>query len=387
MPEQMREAMGEALDRRAAMEKAFDTLTTESEGAGKVVTDSTPSGGAKPSDGAGEQVVKPEGDGETASVAEEKPAITDKVASKSEKPVDAKAQKPGEKTAKPADTKGTPPSRFKAPTTWKPDIREDWSKIPPRAQQEILRREAEVNQTLNQTAAARKFSGEFQNIIRPYEAMIRAAGVTPLQAINNLVQTAGGLQAGTANQKAAIVARLIGMYGVDIAILDGMLAGKAPKGGSPANDDALLQAVDKRLKPLTDFVNGIQNSRAANEEALGRESLQTADQFAADPENEFFEDLREDIADILELAANRGRSMTLKEAYDRAAAQNPQIAKVVTDRKAAKEAEETAKNLDRSRRAASSQPSGSPGGIGPSGAKPGNRKDALTQAWNDLEAR
>lgn len=59
------------------------------------------------------------------------------------------------------------------------------------------------------------------------------------------------------------------------------------------------------------------------------------DAFSKDAKNEFYRDVREDMADLLDLAAKRGYEMTLKDAYDRACAARPDIAGVIAARGAA----------------------------------------------------
>lgn len=346
-------------DRRSAMERAFDDLDKSSgEGSG------TASHGSEAKKHAG-------ADNDSAPV-----VSPEKLAGN--KPADKRA---GSKTADPAAV--APVRKFKAPGGWKPGVRQHWDALPPEVQEEIVRREADADRMHNQSLSHRKHFEEFAGIVRPYEGLMRASGVTPLQAIGNLVQTAARLQVGTPQEKVQVVAAIIKSYGIDLPMLDALLSGQQVPPAARANDE-LMRAIDQRLKPMNDFMAYAQNSRQQNEIALARETATEAQNFAADPANDHFEDLRYDIADILEMAANRGREMTLKQAYDLAASQHPEISKIIAKRQSDEKTRQAAQTLARSRRAASSQPAGVPGGVGGRGGKPANRRDAISQAWDDL---
>ena len=94
-----------------------------------------------------------------------------------------------------AEPKAAPQER--APASWRPDVREHWSRLPPEVRAEVARREREMQATLQDTAEARRFSEQLQNVIRPYEMFIKAENSNPLQAIDNLMSTAARLRTGT----------------------------------------------------------------------------------------------------------------------------------------------------------------------------------------------
>lgn len=271
----------------------------------------------------------------------------------------------------------------KAPQSWKPAMREQFKTLPPEMQSEILRRESETGRALSESANSRKFHGEFSQVIRPFEALIAGSGVHPLKAVQNLMSTAATLQTGTAIQKAGTIANIIKTYGVDIATLDSLLAGQKPKPGEQQSSD-VQELIRRELAPVREFMN--KGTRAQQEQAqrIQSEAVQTAEQFAADEKHEYYEDLREDMADFLDLATNRGRTMTMQEAYDRAAAAHPEISKLVAKKAALEKAKANKGNVDRSRRAASSQGQGSPANIRGGSAKPVGTRGAITQAWDDL---
>ena len=79
-------------------------------------------------------------------------------------------------------------------------------------------------------------------------------------------------------------------------------------------------------------------------------------------EAEFGEDVREDMADILEVAQRRGQSMTLKQAYERACLMNERVAQVLQQRRAAQGAAQQTNVAQRARAAAVSVSGAAPMG-------------------------
>jgi hypothetical protein len=75
-------------------------------------------------------------------------------------------------------------------------------------------------------------------------------------------------------------------------------------------------------------------------------------------QEEFFEDVRQDMADLIEVAQRRGVALTLKDAYTRAVGLHPEISKVVSQRAAA--AARTPAGATQRARAASSSVRSSP---------------------------
>lgn len=298
---------------------------------------------------------------------------------KPEDPDKKEARAATELGKKPAAGAAAPVVTDKAPNAWKTSTREHWAKLPEEVRSEINRRELEVQQTLTQTGQVRKFAQDFAQTIQPYSHLIRAQGSTPLQAVNNLMQTAAGLMQGNPEQKARIVSDIIANYGVDIQTLDTVLTSMA--GQRPQNPQ---QAVPDWARPMFGFMENVQKMQEQRQHQL----VQEADQaIAAMEQKPFFSDLKEDIADLMETAANRGKVLTMEQAYERALALNPEIAKIINQRKLAETnrnpVSEAAATLARARKA-SSTVKGAPGGtkVGVPNGKM-TRRQMLSEAWDD----
>ncbi len=218
-----------------------------------------------------------------------------------------------------------------APVSWKPGIREHWKDIHPEVQDEIARREADHNKVLNDSAGFRKVADEYYRTVAPFQSLIQAQGSTPAEAIHNLMSTAAQLTQGSPARKAEVILNIINEYGVDISMLDQIMAGQ------PVTDDpnaALLTSIDERLAPIHNFMGGIHQQQETRNEVVGAEAATELATFAT-AHSEFYEDLRDDMADLLEMSANRGRAMTMEEAYERAAGAHPDIGPILSQRKAA----------------------------------------------------
>ncbi len=222
--------------------------------------------------------------------------------------------------------------KSRAPGNWKPTAREKWASLPAEIQQEVVRREREIANGFNEVAQVKKFHQDFGGITAQHSAIIAAEGGDALKMTRDLFQTASTLYHGSPDSKARTVAAMIRNFSVDIQMLDSLLANQATsgsvsqQGNSAGQADAgqyIRQIIQQELAPV-----------------LGRQSKETQavvdqdiDAFAADPKNEFFDDVREDMADLLEVAANRGKKLTLQDAYNAATMANTEIANVINERK------------------------------------------------------
>src|SRR5574341_687295 len=226
----------------------------------------------------------------------------------------------------------------RAPQAWRALARERWAALDKLGEEgkaikeEVLRREREVNITLQKTAEQRAFSEEFQKIMAPFAPIIAANGHTPLQSVQGLMQTAAALQMGPPGQKALIAATIIRQYGIDID----MLAQVLETGGLNPQAVPLGQGYDPRVdRLLADQQRAAYEAqqRAAQMEARQMAELQrNYDEFGET--HEFFSDdrVRQAMADIIELKEKQGVDIQDEEAYDIAVNLFPDIVAVQRER-------------------------------------------------------
>lgn len=278
--------------------------------------------------------------------------------------------------AKPATAPAAPPAvepqapavQERPPQSWKPAAREHWGKLPAEVRQEVMRRDREVATALQESAHARKTAEAFHEAVRPFEAMLRAEGADPIRAVGALLQTAAALRTAPPGARASLVAQIIQTYGVPIDALAQALDGRPVQAHQ---QQAPYQ--DPRVDELYQRLEAMNRAQVAQVE---RSAATQIERFSAD--KEFFEDLRPYMADAIEIAAKRGESLTLDDAYARALAMRPDIQKIVAQREAAAAAATAKAATQRARAAASSVRSNAPV---PAGASRGG--DTLR---DDLEA-
>ena len=269
------------------------------------------------------------------------------------------------------------PTSSKPPASWTAGARETWGNIPAEAQKEVLKREKEVTQVLQQSAAARRAVQELNSVLSPHSQRLMAAGVeSPIQMIGTLLATEGQLRGGTQMDKANILAQLINNYGVDVQTLDAVLSNSpTPPEANNQNLDSLL---NEKLAPYQQFMQ--QQQQAMQQQAI--QSQQNAQASVNDfaTNAEFINDVRLDMADLMDMAANRGQEMSLQDAYNKACAMNPQISKILADRERQNQMMGQSQAAQAKKNAAVSI-SGQQGGQTVKSAT--SLHDQIAQAWQD----
>ena len=265
---------------------------------------------------------------------------------------------------------------LQAPASWSPGAREHWKTVAPAVQQEIARRESEMARYVNEMAPARNIAERFTQTIQPFLGTIQAEGVDPLTAVRNLMQVTQTLRSGTQYEKASTLAQIVRVYGVDIASLDAALVGQAPPEGSQQRMPDVQQAVQQALAPLYQAAQSRQNQLVQAAEGEARSELE---QFAADPANEFFNDLRVEMADIIELGERRSRDISIADAYKQAAMLHPEVSKVMLARQQGVNARQLTQNAQRARSAAVSVRGTAPVG-NPAGPEPSSIRESIEAA-------
>lgn len=331
------------------------------------------------------EVAKPEVTAETPAKEDEKHVKEEspykKEAEAAAKPAVEQAKKESDATVQQAQQTIT----GKPPNSWKPEAKAKWSSLPAEARAEITRLDKEVQKTLSQTDQIRKFASEFAQTVQPFSHLISMQHSTPLAAVKNLMTTAAGLMQGTQEQKARIVCEIIANYGVDIRTLDTILSQSPNQTGSSntqnGSGNSLPPSFVTALQPIYGFMDQFNQARQQRQQQLQEEAADEVDSFAEKP---FFEDLREEMADLMEMAANKGRKMTMQQAYDKAMAMNPEYAKAAAQQNDQQITASQAAAILAKAKKASSTVSGGPTGAAV-GAKPtpGSRREMLAQLWDE----
>jgi hypothetical protein len=268
----------------------------------------------------------------------------------------------------------------KAPIDWSPKEREDWSKIPRHLQDKIKAREAQTQELMANTSEARKTHESFSRIAQTYGATLSGvvAGDTPLEAAENLFSTVANLRMGTPMQKAQIISELISDFGVDIGTLDSALSGTVPENNQESHLEALL---DKRMAPMHQYFDQMEQQKRQAEQQTQQKAMGDVQSFADNAE--FINDVRMDMADLIDMRAKHGEILSLEDAYHRACAMNPQIAQILEQRKARQALTGSQNSIKSKRNAASSLHRPRVGVTSPNGNQ--SIRDTIAAAWDGVD--
>lgn len=348
MPPELREALESAIQQSETAEEAATSSAT--------ATDAEVSAASGVEQGSQEE--SPDSKSESAPVVED-----DGAEGKGEEADSASAQpevKEGEKAGEQKPAQQTAEERAahrvdRAPTSWKKEAKAAWAELPLHVRQEIHRREQHINQALVENSRNREAVESLNKVTGPYMARLQTMGGT-MPAIERLLQAEYVLATGTAEQTAAMMAQLIRDYEVDLVKLDGLLAGQSPSPtpGNSQPDIAQLvqQQVQQALAPF-------QQQQQQRQQQVQQEAVTTVEEMSLDPRYPHFEDVREDMADIIEMRMKRGIATTLEEAYTIAVNANPATASAIRQQGAMQTATQQHQQAQRAKAAASSV-SGSP---------------------------
>jgi hypothetical protein len=249
---------------------------------------------------------------------------------------EATATEPGKTVETQTETPKT-----KAPQSWSATEKTHWDKIPAEIQAVIARREEEAHRgitTLGQDAA---FGKQLKDVISPYLPIIRAEGGTEAGAVRDLLQTAYILRTANPEQKVGLFRQLAGQFGVDLAV--------AAQGAPQVNPE--VQALRQELAQIKGVIGGAQQQQHQQVQGQAQAII---DAFAADPKNEFYEQVKPTMAHLLV----GGVAKDMQEAYDMACHANPDVRSTILTRQTAeaeaKRAAEARAKADAKRRAAGS---------------------------------
>ena len=238
------------------------------------------------------------------------------------------------------------------PTGLSPEAREAWKDTPKAMQDAIATREKQFAMGMQKNAEAAKIGQAMGQTLQPHSQYLAMNG-GPKQAIQGLLQAGSTLQMGSPIQKAQQVAQLIKQFGVDIGTLDNLLVGEAPPEGIQQHTE-VQQAVQQAVAPYQQMMGQMQQQQQFKQQQGIAQIDGEINDFAS--KNEFYKDVAGQMADFLDMAAKRGQSMSMDQAYANACQMHPEISKIIQSRA-------NSQQVGNARKAAASI-SGTPGGEG-----------------------
>ena len=364
-------------DLRAAIEAAASTpseettnvepVQVESSPAPEAVENVSPDTHAESSPAAGvEADAKP---------ASDKPSI-EEVVGESGKTVEDKNETPEQREARHRVDR--------APQSWKGEAKKLWEQLPLQVRQEVARREKDMLPIMQEAATNRNKVQEVLSVITPHRGIIdQHYGGNPMEAVKTMLGVERVIRTGTATQKAQIVANMIKEFGVDIHTLDSLLVGQQPSEAiqQQSSIEALLE---QKLAPFQQFIQTQQQREQEQRQQVERQVVTTVEQMAQDDRYPYFNEVRADMADIIEMGARRGVAISLEDAYTKAIRMNDgtfQASSVRDQSQGATQAALEAHRAAQAAKGASVSVTGSPTGTGKNSGDPSNLRGLIENAF------
>ncbi len=224
-----------------------------------------------------------------------------------------------------AGGEAAPSGRREAPKSWKPEMRELFSKLPPEAQAYIEARENEVSEGFVKYAEESKYGKSLKEVIAPYQPLLDAQGVKDHgQAVRYLLNAHYQLSSADGAKRAQYFAQLAKSYGID------MQAVQIAATHEPPYQDPEVKALRERLD-AQDQERRLQQQREY--ETLKAQTDNEVKAFAEEkdekgqPKRPYFDE----VADHIVLLLQNPRK-TLEQAYEEAVWANPVTRKKELDR-------------------------------------------------------
>ncbi|UJH75046.1 hypothetical protein L0U95_24215 (plasmid) [Burkholderia cenocepacia] len=232
-------------------------------------------------------------------------------------------------------------SKSKPPQSWNAAERAHWEKIPAEVQAVITRREEEAHRGITKLGQDAAYGQKLRDVINPYLPIIRAEGGDEAGAVRDLLQTAYVLRTANPDQKVELFRQLAGQFGVDLSA--------AAQGVREVDPE--LAALRQELTQVRGYLASTEQQQHQQVEASAQQMI---DAFAADPKNEFYEQVKPLMGQLLV----SGQAQTMQDAYDQACWATASVRSTLMQRQQAdadaKRAAEVKTRADAKRRAGGS---------------------------------
>lgn len=208
------------------------------------------------------------------------------------------------------------PLPVRPPPGWSPAAKVAFEALPPEVKTAVAQREVEINKGFAKLAEYKP--------IEQYAEMAKRNGTT----LDYALQQYTGIENLLKQDFVAGIDRLCQNSRIDpVSLAQAILArsGSAPQTAAGNQDQghqtppvAGIEPIMQELNQLKSYIANQQQIQAQQQQAEVQSSIQ---QFAADPQHVFFENVRPQMAQLMQT----GTASTLKEAYDAACWMNPEI--------------------------------------------------------------
>ncbi len=223
----------------------------------------------------------------------------------------------------PSKEGGVPSGAAAAPTprappkSWAKEYHEDWSKLTPKQQEYIEKREKDMLDGTEEWRSEAKYSKQIKEMLAPYRPMFAAAGIDETQGMQYLLNAQYRLTNGTPEDRK----RAFDEIGQQL----GFIQAAAADPNAPPVDPAILQL----RRELDGVKSALTQRQDADANAARAEAGRTVTAFASDPAHPFFDEVAGDITQFI------GLGHSLADAYDKAIYANPVTRQKMFDKRLA----------------------------------------------------
>lgn len=251
-----------------------------------------------------------------------------------------------------------------APQSWKKEMHEAFSSLPPNVQEYIEQREQQMRDGLEKDRTDANLGRTMRDVITPHLALIKEQGINEVDAVRYMLNAHNKLSRAQGEEKSRLAQEFLQAYGITT---DG-------------------KEVDPVISQLRQELNGIKTHLTASQERTLQEQrsrvMKDVESFAS--EHPYFDDVADDIVPFI----NAG--LDLKDAYEKAVWANPVTRQKEIER-TQKEAEEKAKlkakqEAEAAKKAKSVNVRGRDTQKTPTGPK-GTMEDTMRETFREIQSR
>lgn len=204
-----------------------------------------------------------------------------------------------------------PQETIRPPASWSATAKAKFAALDPDVQREVLKREGDIENGKAQWDSKGERLNKFEALFAPHRDRLQLAQTDEFRYIQGLITADEMLRGPNAHQA---LSQIAAMYGLNLG-----QAATAPQQmqAQPAvpatfSPDAVNQQISQAVEAAL---------AKQREESLGAEAFSTWQAFRNDPKNPYAENVKEDMAALLE----KGRASDYADAYEKACWANPEV--------------------------------------------------------------
>jgi len=285
---------------------------------------------------------------------------------------------PADSTAGAGEPGATPP--IAPPVSWSATAKSVFPSLPPAIQAEIVKREGDIERGRAQWQQGAERLNRLDQVLAPRQQRLQMVGIDEATYVRALLAADEYLD----RDPVSALLDLGRQKGVNWSALVGRLSGQPAQPG-PQGQGPLPQQLAPIVGQVQQLTQWAQQQQRKAEQGRMQGHVNAVEQFAADPANVYFHNVRTTMSQLIKA----GAATTLEDAYQKACWADPEIRPLMLQAQASA-AEQQRQSAARAKvqqaRNASGSVTGSPspGATSGRGASPKTLRDGLAQAWDDL---